>query len=682
MGKVIGIDLGTTNSCVAVLEGGQPIIVPNSEGGRTTPSIVGFGKAQRLVGQLAKRQAVTNAENTVYSIKRFIGRRWQDTEAERGRVAYHCQRGRDDTVNIKIRDREFTPQEISAMVLQKLKADAEAYLGEPIKEAVITVPAYFTDAQRQATKDAGIIAGLEVLRIINEPTAAALAYGLDKRNEDQHILVFDLGGGTFDVSILQLGKGIFEVKATAGNNHLGGDDFDNLLVRWLVENFQGQENIDLASDRMAIQRLREAAEKAKIELSSLITTSINLPFIAADETGPKHLELELTRAKFEELTRELVEKTLEPVQQSLKDSELQPKDIDRVILVGGSTRIPAVQQLISRFFSTGQIDRSVNPDEAVALGAAIQAGVLGGEVEDILLLDVTPLSLGIETLGEVFTKIIDRNTTIPTSRSEVFSTAADGQTSVEIHVLQGERAMARDNKTLGKFLLTGIPPAPRGMPQIEVAFEIDVNGILKVAASDQGTGKEQSIVISHTGGLKTNEIEKMRLEAKKYAEFDRGRLQMIDIRQQCDSLFYSYEVTLRENSELVAPDIRQLADQKRQQLEIALRDPSLSPEKLTTTLEEFRQIVLEIGTRIYRGKQEDTQILNGNGFKSIDVSEKLTRTTRIQATSSNTLTEGQTLFQTRTRNYSNLETKSTESDNDDDPYNDEEMISSDYEAVD
>lgn len=682
MGKVIGIDLGTTNSCVAVLEGGQPIIVPNSEGGRTTPSIVGFGKAQRLVGQLAKRQAVTNAENTVYSIKRFIGRRWQDTESERGRVAYHCQRGRDDTVNIKIRDREFTPQEISAMVLQKLKADAEAYLGEPIKEAVITVPAYFTDAQRQATKDAGIIAGLEVLRIINEPTAAALAYGLDKRNEDQHILVFDLGGGTFDVSILQLGKGIFEVKATAGNNHLGGDDFDNLLVRWLVENFQGQENIDLASDRMAIQRLREAAEKAKIELSSLITTSINLPFIAADETGPKHLELELTRAKFEELTRELVEKTLEPVQQSLKDSELQPNDIDRVILVGGSTRIPAVQQLISRFFSTGQIDRSVNPDEAVALGAAIQAGVLGGEVEDILLLDVTPLSLGIETLGEVFTKIIDRNTTIPTSRSEVFSTAADGQTSVEIHVLQGERAMARDNKTLGKFLLTGIPPAPRGMPQIEVAFEIDVNGILKVAASDQGTGKEQSIVISHTGGLKTNEIEKMRLEAKKYAEFDRGRLQMIDIRQQCDSLFYSYEVTLRENSELVAPDIRQLADQKRQQLEIALRDPSLSPEKLTTTLEEFRQIVLEIGTRIYRGKQEDTQILNGNGFKSIDVSEKLTRTTRIQATSSNTLTEGQTLFQTRTRNYSNLETKSTESDNDDDPYNDEEMISSDYEAVD
>ena len=682
MGKVIGIDLGTTNSCVAVLEGGQPIIVANSEGGRTTPSIVGFGKGQRLVGQLAKRQAVTNAENTVYSIKRFIGRRWPDTEVERGRVAYHCRRGRDDTVNIKIRDREFTPQEISAMILQKLKADAEAYLGEPINEAVITVPAYFTDAQRQATKDAGIIAGLEVLRIINEPTAAALAYGLDKQNEDQHILVFDLGGGTFDVSILQLGKGVFEVKATAGNNHLGGDDFDNLLVRWLVENFQSQENIDLSSDRMAIQRLREAAEKAKIELSSLITTSLNLPFIAADETGPKHLELEITRAKFEELTRELVEKTLEPVQQSLKDSELQPSDINRVILVGGSTRMPAVQQLISRFFSAGQIDRSVNPDEAVALGAAIQAGVLGGEVADVLLLDVTPLSLGIETLGEVFTKIIDRNTTIPTSRSQVFSTAADGQTSVEIHVLQGERAMARDNKTLGKFLLTGIPPAPRGMPQIEVAFEIDVNGILKVAASDQGTGKEQSIVISHTGGLKPNEIEKMRLEAEKYAEFDRGRLQMIDIRHQSDSLFYSYEVTLRENSELVAPDIRQLADQKRQQLEIALRDPSLSPEKLKTTLEEFRQIVLEIGTRIYTGKQEETQPLNGTGFQSIDVTEKLTRPTRTQATSSNTFAKGLTFSHTRTRTYSNLETKSGESGSDDHPYDGEEMSASDYEAVD
>jgi molecular chaperone DnaK len=684
MGKVIGIDLGTTNSCVAVLEGGQPIIVPNSEGGRTTPSIVGFGKAQRLVGQLAKRQAVTNAENTVYSIKRFIGRRWQETEAERARVAYNCQRGRDDTVNIKIRDREFTPQEISAMILQKLKADAESYLGEPIKEAVITVPAYFTDAQRQATKDAGTIAGLEVLRIINEPTAAALAYGLDKQNENQHILVFDLGGGTFDVSILQLGNGVFEVKATAGNNHLGGDDFDNLLVRWLIENFKDQENIDLATDRMAIQRLREAAEKAKIELSSMISTSINLPFITADETGPKHLEIELTRAKFEDLTRELVEKTLEPVQQSLKDSELQPKDINRVILVGGSTRIPAVQQLIARFFSTGQIDRSINPDEAVALGAAIQAGVLGGEVEDVLLLDVTPLSLGIETLGEVFTKIIDRNTTIPTSKSQVFSTAADGQTSVEIHVLQGERAMSRDNKTLGKFLLTGIPPAPRGVPQIEVAFDIDVNGILKVAASDQGTGKEQSILISHTGGLKTSEIEKMRLEAEKYAELDRRRLQMIDIRNQSDSLFYTYEVTLKENSELVASDIRQLADQKRQQLEIALRDPSISSEKLKTTLEEFRQIVLEIGTRIYTGRQQENQTRNGTGFEPINETQQLTQTTRTHATSSsNTFTDGPTLSRPGTRTLSNnIETKSTESADYDDPYDAEETIASDYEAVD
>ena len=683
MGKVIGIDLGTTNSCVAALEGGQPIIVPNSEGGRTTPSIVGFGKSQRLVGQLAKRQGITNAENTVYSIKRFIGRRWQDTEAERERVTYNCQRGRDDTVNIKIRDQEFTPQEISAMILQKLKADAEAYLGEAIKEAVITVPAYFTDAQRQATKDAGAIAGLEVLRIINEPTAAALAYGLDKQNEDQHILVFDLGGGTFDVSILQLGNGIFEVKATAGNNHLGGDDFDNLLVQWLIENFKNQENIDLATDRMASQRLREAAEKAKIELSSLITTSINLPFITADETGPKHLEIELTRAKFQELTRELVEKTLQPVQQSLKDSELQPSDINRVILVGGSTRMPAVQQLISRFFSTSQIDRSVNPDEAVALGAAIQAGVLGGEVEDVLLLDVTPLSLGIETLGEIFTKIIERNTTIPTSKSQTFSTAADGQTSVEIHILQGERSIAQDNKTLGKFLLTGIPPAFRGVPQIEVTFEIDVNGILKVSASDQGTGKEQSILISHTGGLKPNEIEKMRLEAEQYAEFDRNRLQMIDIRNQSDSLFYSYEVTLRENSEFVTPDIRQLADQKRQQLEIALRDPSISSEKLKTTLEEFRKIALEIGTRTYTGKQKENPTRNDTGLQPLNVTQEPTQPTRTQAAAPpNTIADRPTLPPTGTRTHSNPETKSSESGSYDNTDNEAEAINSDYEAVD
>ncbi|MEL6322465.1 MAG: molecular chaperone DnaK, partial [Cyanobacteria bacterium J06626_14] len=476
MGKVIGIDLGTTNSCVAVLEGGQPVVISNSEGGRTTPSIVGFGKAgERLVGQLAKRQAVTNAENTVFSIKRFIGRRWADTEEERQRVPYTCVRGKDNTVDVEIRGHVHTPQEVSSMILQKLKQDAESYLNETVEEAVITVPAYFTDAQRQATKDAGTIAGLRVSRIINEPTAAALSYGLDKQDQDQVILVFDLGGGTFDVSVLQLGDDVFEVKATSGNNHLGGDDFDNSLVKWMIESFRTQEGIDLSSDKMALQRLREAAEKAKIELSSMLTTSINLPFITADDTGPKHLEMELTRAKFEDLVSALIEGTLEPVQQALKDSGLEPDDIDRIVLVGGSTRIPAVQQAITNFFGGKTPDKSVNPDEAVALGAAIQAGMIGGELSDkgMIVLDVTPLSLGIETLGEVFTKVIERNTTIPTSKTQTFSTATDGQTSVEIHVLQGERAMAKDNKSLGKFELTGIPPAPRGVPQIEVSFEID-----------------------------------------------------------------------------------------------------------------------------------------------------------------------------------------------------------------
>jgi molecular chaperone DnaK len=605
MGKVIGIDLGTTNSCVAVLEGGKPVVIANSEGGRTTPSIVGFGKTgERLVGQLAKRQAVTNAENTVYSIKRFIGRRWHDTEDERDRVPYNCTKGKDDTVDVQIRGRLYTPQEISAMILQKLKQDAEAYLGESVTQAVITVPAYFTDAQRQATKDAGTIAGLEVLRIINEPTAAALSYGLEKQDHDQRILVFDLGGGTFDVSILQLGEGVFEVKATSGNNHLGGDDFDNVLVRWLIDNFRERDGIDLAADKMALQRLREAAEKAKIELSTMLSTSINLPFITADETGPKHLEVELTRAKLEDLTNHLVQATIDPVAQALADSNLTPDQIDRIILVGGSTRIPAVQDAIKTFFKGKLPDRSVNPDEAVALGAAIQAGVLGGEVKDLLLLDVTPLSLGIETLGEVFTKIIERNTTIPTSKTQTFSTATDGQTSVEIHALQGERAMAKDNKSLGKFQLTGIPPAPRGVPQIEVSFEIDANGILKVAARDKGTGREQSIQISNTGGLSEAEVERMRQEAELYADEDEQRKQLVTLRNQADTLLYSYESTLRDNAHFIQDGLKEQSAQRATELKAALINRSITPESLRQHIESLQQLLFLMGESMYQKVQD------------------------------------------------------------------------------
>ena len=602
MSKIIGIDLGTTNSCVSVMEGNEPVVIPNSEGRRTTPSIVAFtDNNERKVGDPAKRQAITNSKRTIYSIKRFMGESFDRVTKEMSRVSYVVEKGENNTPRVNIDGRLYTPQEISAMILQKMKKTAEDYLGQEVKEAVITVPAYFSDSQRQATKEAGEIAGLTVRRIINEPTAASLAYGLDKKHKDMKIAVYDLGGGTFDISILELGDGVFEVKSTNGDTHLGGDDFDHEIINWLAEEFKNDEGIDLRTDPMALQRLKEAAEKAKIELSSSTSTEINLPYIMPVDGIPKHLVRTLTRSKFEQLCDKLIQATLHPCEQALKDAGLTPADINEVILVGGSTRIPAIQQLVEKFFGKAP-SKGVNPDEVVAVGAAIQGGVLTGEVKDVLLLDVTPLSLGIETLGSVMTKLIESNTTIPTKKSEVFSTAADNQTSVEIHVLQGERTMAKDNRSIGRFILDGLPPAPRGIPQVEVTFDIDANGIINVSAKDKASGKSQNIRIEASSGLSDSEIQKMKTEAKANEETDKKEKERIDKLNAADGLIFQTEKQLKEFGEKISPDKKETIEKALNELKEAHKTQDISKiEAATNNLNSAWQVASE---EMYKASQE------------------------------------------------------------------------------